>query len=464
MDFSPIQHYLIANHADKLHRQAAIADRDEKLANQLKYNPKEIAAPFQAEQDAKYAGPGGLLEQRAKILQNHIYDPAHPERQKYDAMVNELEQNSQRGKDAMAAYQNTSAAIQKDPYLKQEQAQSAANDILHDENGTSRLPINQVNPQEFSKVLNDPEHFNLQPYGQATAKEITPDVRTFLHEERSMGGKRIDENHVKTLFHEYDDNGNLKKDPEGNPIIAITPATKQVFYNKDPRAKAAVQYEMNKQNQEIAAWNQDPENRFNQKQPVTEDHIIKQVLAPYAYHQENKQIGSLQKPSAASGKGAKDIETALGRHESIYKILNGDKIEISNLSGAKYLGHRVEGIEVSKKPVEIQIHTKDSVNPETGKVKKGIDKKEFRHALTVTYEDSNHILRHKTLTYKDKGEMYYEINNIYNEAPGQRKVSKEILDLARGKRGLYAPEEEEQEDPLGMQEQEDDNDPLNMNK
>lgn len=416
INFGPLQHALMMGHADKLVREKAIADRDAKLADQLKYNPKEIAAPYQAEQQAKYEQ---LLNQRANILRNHYYDPAHPERQKYDAMINEMEQNAQRGKDAMASYGNVSSAIKADKYLKQEQAQSTVNDLLHDENGTSRLPINQVNPQQFQNVLNDPQHFNGDAYASDVQKLIPEQLKQHLETQKLYGGQRENEAVTKGKFINYDpETGEALKNPDGSYQIAITPETKHVFYNHDPRAKRWVENEVEKHNN-------DPANKDNQ---ITEDQVIQKVLSPYAYANTLKKTGTLVRPYQSSTSGQTKVEDASKRYQSVRAMIAGDQTELGNLGGATYLGHRVENIDVSRKPVEIIVHTKDTKNPETGEVKKGVDKKEYHHQLTITYEDSDHRLQKANLTYKNEKEMLYKLNNIYNTAPGQNKISKEDFD------------------------------------
>jgi hypothetical protein len=351
-------HMLAANRADKIARERAIADRDEKLDAALKYNPKEIAAPYQQEQQAKYEQ---LLGQKAKLLQNHIYDPSHPERLTYEAMKNEMEQNAQRGKDAMAAYTTTSAAIAKDKYLKQEQAQSAANDLLHDETGTSRLPINQVNPEEFSKVPNQPQHFNLQSYGEDVAKAIPESVRSYLHQERLLGGERINEDIVKSKFHEYDNNGKLIKDQNGNPVVAVTPETKQIFYNQDPRAKAAVQYELARQNAL-------PEN---QDKPLTEDDIVRQHLSPYAYSNINRNIGTLNKPNEGSS------STENGSNPASKFVVAPAVIKQKSASG---LEHTNPGVEISHKdkPIDFQIAPTKIFDLSGGKIDSNKDRINFK--------------------------------------------------------------------------------------
>lgn len=419
LNFAPMQHYLMQNAEDRRRQVAAKDDRDKQIANDLKYNHKGIFAPFTQEHNQKAAE---LVNLGAQIQANQITDPSHPLRIQYNNMRNELEGDVNKGEDYQKSFVAAHQQIDQDPYLKKDQARSAINDTLYNSEGQAVKSITDANPQDIQNELNHPRHFNLQSYAGAVSKDITPGVRSFLHNERLLGGVRTNEDEVKTLFHEYDDNGKLKLNPDGTPVIAVTPETKHIFYNKDPRAKAAVDYELNEQNKKIQEHNSLPENKYNQKAPVTEDDVIKQNISPYAYHQEKHSTGTLVKPTKYDEwKNKGKLEMGTARHTSLANILKGDKVEIANLSGGKYLGKRIEHIKVYPLPDSKVIPYKGGGRP-----------KDVFHA-DITVENSDHRLETIHRVYDSPEEAYYELNNIYNTVEGQQKVSKEIVDKARGK-------------------------------
>ena len=364
LDLSVLNHSIMANKADAAAKQKALADRDAQLAEQLKYNPKAIHAPYQQEQQQKY---DNLLKMKAGLLQNHVYDPSHPDRIAYENAKNELEQDWQKANDIMGTYKSTSDQIQKDPYLKQEQAQRAANDLLHDDSGVSRKPIREVNPQAIGQVVNDPQHFNLQTYSEDFAKETPENVRSYLHEERLLGGRRTNEDIVKSKFHVYDDDGNLVKDEKGNPVVNITPESKHLFFNKDPRARAAVDYEVKKQNDEISAYNSLPENKNSQKPLVTEDDVLRQYVSPYAYSNVNKNVGTLNKPNEGN------TSTAYGSNPTSKFVAEPAVIQQKSATG---LEHNIPGVELSykDKPIDFQIAPKELIDLGGGKIQSNKDR------------------------------------------------------------------------------------------
>lgn len=454
-DFTPINHFIAANHADKVFKEKQKAARDAKMSEQRTYNPDATWAPYQQQQDAKFSGTGGYLEKKATIDRQGITDPMHPDVLALAALKNEIIQNGGKAKDMQKAYLDAVDVASKDSNIKKDQAISEMNDLIYNEDGSAITPIEKANPRAFQDILNKPEHFNLQSYGGAVAKQIPESVRSYLHEERTLGGERVNEDQVKSKFHIYDNNGKLVTDPEGNPIVNVTPETKQIFNSFDPRAKVAVQYELNKQNEEIAAQNALPENKANQKPLVTEEDVIRKYLSPYAYNNINKNVGTLNKPNRPSS-GLSDEEKINARHSSIMGILNGDQAEAGNLVGGSIDGRKIDDVNFVKNDVTKSIHIGKSINPETGQASgnaagraKNIEVPKYEVVFTMAGKEG--AAKEIRLGANTKRELYYKINNVYNTGPGQNKISKELLDKNRANNPIG---EDEEEDPAELNNEE----------
>lgn len=129
-------------------------------------------------------------------------------------------------------------------------------------------------------------------------------------------------------------------------------------------------------------------------------------------------------PQSKGGSGNSQDEIN-ARHVSLQKILSGDETEQGNIVGGKYGGKNIVGVKfVPNKATGAPVNKSSekgamAIKDEGGTV-------EFKILGARNKEESIDI------PYKSKKELYYLMNNVYNTAAGQNKISNEELNKNRG--------------------------------
>lgn len=280
-NFAPLRAMFAQNKEMEQRAELAKQKRNDDLGKQLAYNPKEIFYPYQKEQEQKAKQ---LLELRGKIYNKGAYDPNDPDVLTFESLKNDMEQSAAKGAQTEKILTDVASKVQKDPFLDYNKAMPQVWDALHDETGTSRLPIRDVNPNKLYDPMNNPENFNSGYAIKQFSDNLPVFANSYIQRQKEEEGERFNETSVKSKFYQYDNNGNLVKDKSGQPIINITPETKQAFFEIHPLAKPWVEKELQK-----------PENKG-----LTEDQFLQKKLSPYAFEQRNKNIGGLERPRSGS--------------------------------------------------------------------------------------------------------------------------------------------------------------------
>jgi hypothetical protein len=353
-DFSGLRGMIAQNKELEQKREHELSKRNNELANQLNYNQKGIFYPYQKEQENNAKS---LLELRGKIYNKGKYDINDPDVQAFEGLKNQMEQNAAKAKQIQDILPDVTNRIQKDPFIDYNKTMPKVWDRLHDETGTSRKSIIEVNPTELYSPLQDPENFNSGYAVKHFADSLPEIANTFIQRQKEAEGDRFNETDVKSKFYQHDQNGRVLRDPSGQPIITISPETREAFYASHPLARPWVQNELAK-----------PENKG-----LTEDQFLQKRLSPYAYERRNKNIGSLERPRSGSDDDKVNISVTHDvSRNTMSKLLQGGK-------GVKegYLP-TVITLSGSKMDKPVRYNLKEYVDEETGNlIKEQIGDKEI---------------------------------------------------------------------------------------
>jgi len=353
-DFSPLRAMFAQNKELEQRAEQAKQKRDYELDQQRKYNQKAIFAPFQREHSLNGKK---LLELRTQAFGKDI---GSPEDKAFNEHVLKLEQNVAKGNDVEKSYFDAMKKAEENPFLNHSQVYSQINDGLYGNDGQSRLSVEDTNPSNFYNPLNDPKNFN-GGYAVKKFSDSLPEfANSYIQRIKEAEGDRFNETSIKSKFYKYDNNGRLQVDPKTNqPIINVTPETKQAFFDLDPLVKPWVDLELQK-----------PENKG-----LTEDQFLQKKLSPYAFEQRNKNVGSLERPRAGSGDDDVKVSVSHDVSRNTMSKLLGD----GNEKGVKegYLP-TVITLSGSKMDKPVRYNLKEYVDETTGNlVKEQIGDKEI---------------------------------------------------------------------------------------
>lgn len=324
-------------------------------------------------------------------------------------------------------------------------------------NNTAPLFNESVRPNP-----NDPQYFMFDKYfnNKYGKRDFTETSKDEIR--NGALGQEITGKKVKAMFTTKDANGNVipgidqseindnlyspTTDPDTiqarNAIYSLADAkirNKALQLMSDPEyaGMSSTQVE-----QSISSNPKDKHYEQFNRNKLAED-IVRSKIEPFqkVSQDESIRMGHAYKTGNGSGNTKEDINA---RHKSIQKIIENDPTEQGNLVGGMIGGKKIVGVELAQQKVK--------GSPVEASTKKG--------ALKVANENLPGIIKFKVLDddgkehvvevpYKDKKDLYYQLNNVYNTAPGQNKISKEELDKNRGNDPLEI-NNKKKEDPLGI--------------
>lgn len=212
-------------------------ERDKKMFELLDVNPEETFQPFnQQVLDAAKAHRSKIIGYFDKGGDPTDVNFLLSNKQGWD-QVNNIARKGKYVKDKISEVRDI---IKNDPYMDAKYYNGKINDLYMDEYGNGKS-LDEIDVQNIGSIMDDPGGFDRKKYAKDVMKDVKTNILNYIQQRKISEGLETRDTKVDIAdFYEPDPNdpSGIKRNPDGTPVINVTPAFKQAFLANDYARRA----------------------------------------------------------------------------------------------------------------------------------------------------------------------------------------------------------------------------------
>lgn len=199
------------------------ARKARELQDRLQWSPEAVTQPFEQYQSLLV---NENIDRKARILSKGVYDPNGEDERLYDEVKWQTRQNAAMTKEISKEYAATSAAINKDKTVNQDEAHKTIYSFGMDENGNAiKKPSDFRFGQILPSVYANPSAVNTENTFKIYADNLATQAATYKKAFEDGDTSTMEANKSVGKLMVFDRDGRIKTDANGRPILDVNDET-----------------------------------------------------------------------------------------------------------------------------------------------------------------------------------------------------------------------------------------------
>lgn len=277
----------------------------------------------------------------------------------------EVNDQASQGKYVQEKLNGALETVKANPYLKNglQHYVSKFNEAIYNPDGSVK-PVRETDPDAFDRIVNeDVTVFDRKAYAKDFMKDVKSNVLSFIEQRNITEGLETRDIKIKLpeLIYTADPNdpSGIKRNPDGSPVINVTPDFRQAFLNQNPLARKAFEADAEKLgipiDEVIKSW-------IETEGPKAEKDVSVQISRNPEWY-----FDSLQ--AAKYGVNPRELPLYTRRWQNINNAINaftdrsGNRLDQPTPEAELALGYLKKNMKIGGGDVEDAVFVKGTNNP-----------------------------------------------------------------------------------------------------